>query len=157
MQCPKYIDWITLDTIAECYPVSKELYKKLWELTAEAERANKAQPLGGDGSDNTTEIPIYGGIYDNVLKHAWNKFTEDEQKELIKALNEEDLTIEKVSSVLLEACEELCNKNKAHSELFDAITRLKETMRHDNSKLRDAARQAAAALMVAVEKSESTY
>lgn len=87
MKCPEEIGYITLDTIAECYSVSDELYGKLWCLTREAERAGKAQPLGGDGSNGTTEIPIVGGKYDNVLEYAWHKFTKEEQKELVEALN----------------------------------------------------------------------
>ena len=87
MKCPKDIDWMTLDTIAECHQVSKELYAKLWRITAECEQAGTAQPLGGDGSNGTTEIPIVGGGYANELGPAWHRFTKEEQQELIKAID----------------------------------------------------------------------
>lgn len=86
LECPKEIDWYTLDTIAECFDVSKELYSKLWDLTSESENAGTAQPLGGDGSNGTTEIPIIGGDYSNVLGKAWGRFSTEEQTEILKAL-----------------------------------------------------------------------
>jgi hypothetical protein len=85
MDCPKDIAFLTLDTIAECYDgIPEELYRKLWQLTAEAERAGTAQPLGGDGSNGTTEIPIVCESYDNNLGKAWPKFTPEEQQKIIE-------------------------------------------------------------------------
>jgi hypothetical protein len=87
-QCPKAVDFYTLDQIAECFDgIPKPLYAKLWQLTSEAEKAKTAQPLGGDGSNGTTEIPIVGGDYDNVLGNAWSKFTDVEKYVLLKALD----------------------------------------------------------------------
>lgn len=86
--CPEEVDWYTLDTIAECFDgVSTELYVKLWNLTSEFEKAGTAQPLGGDGSNGTTEEPIIGGDYSNVLGKAWHRFSTEEQKEILKALD----------------------------------------------------------------------
>jgi hypothetical protein len=67
MNCPEHINWIELDVIAECYDISNALYRKLWELTAEFDRAGTAAPMGGDGSNGTTEEPIIGGGYANEL------------------------------------------------------------------------------------------
>lgn len=83
--CPSDIDFLTCDQIAECYDgISKDLYKKLWEITSAASNAGKAQPLGGDGSNGTVEYPMICSSYDNNLKQAWQYFTPDERKLIIK-------------------------------------------------------------------------
>ena len=88
--CPDSIAWMGLTEIAECRLSPKDdsdwsLYKKLWEITCDAEQAGKAQPLGGDGSNGTSEEPIIGGNYDNVLGRAWHRFTPEEQAKIIEA------------------------------------------------------------------------
>lgn len=85
-KCPADIDFLTLDEVAECYDgISKDLYSKLWRLTSECEKAKTARPLGGDGSNGTTEEPIIGGGYANELGQAWSLFTDAEKAEIIKA------------------------------------------------------------------------
>lgn len=86
-ECPTEVDFYTLDTIAECFDVSVWLYRKLWDLTSEFEKAGTAQPIGGDGSNGTTEEPIVGGDYSNLLGKAWHRFSAEEQKEILKALH----------------------------------------------------------------------
>jgi len=84
--CPDNIDFLTLDTIAECYDgISRELCAKLWRITSECEKAGTSCPLGGDGSNGTTEEPIIGGGYANELGPAWSHFTNDERAEIIEA------------------------------------------------------------------------
>jgi len=87
VNCPESVSWMPLDRLAECYDIPNELYRKLWVLTSEAEKAGTAVPLGGDGSNGTTEIPIIGGGYANELGPAWDKFTEDEQAQILKVLD----------------------------------------------------------------------
>ena len=74
----------TPDEVAECLDgVSMPTYGRLWELTSELEKAGKAVPIGGDGSDGTIECPPEPDAYTSGKMPAiWNKLTEEQQVEL---------------------------------------------------------------------------
>jgi hypothetical protein len=96
-KCPSSLDIVRLDELAECYDgISMALSTKLWRLTSEASEAGRAQPLGGDGSNGTTEIPIVGGDYDNLVGNAWHHFTEEERAEIVKAAEAEEARIDRL-------------------------------------------------------------
>ena len=90
-KCPKSIDWMTCDTLAETVSgiYGTPLYRKLWDITSKAEKSGKAQPLGGDGSNGTTEVPIISNEYENNLAKAWKYFTDAERKQIIRLTNDE--------------------------------------------------------------------
>ena len=90
LEVPKGCGWITLDTLAECYDVPQPLYEKLWKMTGDMEydADSNMQPLRGDGSDGTSEELIISESYDNNLKSAWRRFTDEEKRSIIKALKD---------------------------------------------------------------------
>lgn len=90
MSCPDKIQYWTADEVAECLDgVSKELYQRLWQLSGDAQRR---KPLGGDGSDGTTEEPIVADDYDDSMPQIWKNLTAKEQAELWKLCRASDDT-----------------------------------------------------------------
>jgi hypothetical protein len=73
-----------LDVVAETMGVSSELNRKLWGMITD------------DGVERPLDGPLYEtpgdaiGQGPNILSDHWHKFTEAEQRELSKALGEED-------------------------------------------------------------------
>ena len=65
MKAPQATEYITLDALAECYPVSEELYGKLWNDLLE------------DGVDLS-------------VADRWSCFTEEEQVAICAAIIKED-------------------------------------------------------------------
>jgi hypothetical protein len=81
---------MTADEVAETLDgVSPETYSRLWAVTSEVERAGKAKPLGGDGSNGTCEEPIIANDYDNSMKVVWKKLTPEQRRELSDAYKKE--------------------------------------------------------------------
>ena len=60
---------------------------KLWNIQANAENAQNATPMGGDGSEGTYEDPseIEPGTYDDEARHWWNQLLPLEQRALVLA------------------------------------------------------------------------
>jgi len=85
MEMPSALEFYTADEAAECLPVSNRLSGKLWSILAECE--NKT-PLGGDGSNGTSELPDVRSDtrYDDKAGHWWSLLTEEEQQEIAAAL-----------------------------------------------------------------------
>jgi len=82
MKIPTGLEYWTADEIAECLSgISTATSRRLWEFVG----SDKDKPLGGDGSDGTTEIPIVDDSYGNQPKAFWPKLTEAEKEEITKA------------------------------------------------------------------------
>jgi hypothetical protein len=77
-KAPEIFNHYSVDEVAECVEgITSDTYNELWNALGEAEDAGKAKPPGGDGSDGTTEEPIYSeGEYDSDLAAAWTKLSE---------------------------------------------------------------------------------
>jgi len=86
-EIPEGLEYWTADEIAECLPMigTGDLYRKLWGFVVDAGEAGTAKPLGGDGSNGTTEIPIVSDSYEAQPKAFWAKLTEAEQATVIEA------------------------------------------------------------------------
>lgn len=77
-------DFMTLDEVAECVDgISKDTYDELWRVHESVREGRK--PLGGDGSDGTTEEPIHSTDYANNIGPAWNKLSEAAQRNINEA------------------------------------------------------------------------
>jgi hypothetical protein len=81
MKMPDGLEYWTLDEVAECLSVGKNLYRKLWGLLDECENITPEYP---DARLGTTE--------DDKIKQWWNKLTQDEQKEICDAWEKEEAT-----------------------------------------------------------------
>ena len=80
IEMPEGLTYWTADEVAECINgIGTDLYRKLWEILAEAKNPT---PLGGDGSNGTVETPDGRMDEDNDDKapHWWGKLTTAEQK-----------------------------------------------------------------------------
>lgn len=83
MSCPEGLGYWTADEVAECLDdVPAELRSKLWRLGSSC---LNQKPLGGDGSNGTTEEPIVSDSYGNNLKALWPQLEPEEQEVLTKA------------------------------------------------------------------------
>ena len=103
LPCPHWADFWTLDEVAECLEYYKwmrqehgdtegrirgdALYKKLWVFMGEVKKEDRT-PLGGDGSDGTTEEPIADKAED-ALALFWDRLEEEEKTALQWAWAEE--------------------------------------------------------------------
>ena len=81
MEIPKGLEYWTADEIAECLGVSLATGSRLWSFLD----SGNDKPLGGDGSNGTTEIPIHDHRYGNQPEAFWTKLTAAEQEEITKA------------------------------------------------------------------------
>jgi len=65
------------DEVAECVQgITPATSDELWEAVVKSEKAGTAKPLGGDGSDGTTEIPIVSsGEYGTDLVAVWPRLS----------------------------------------------------------------------------------
>ena len=89
MNIPTGLEYWTADEIAECISgISKATYGRLWGFVG----SNNDKPLGGDGSDGTTEIPIVDDSYGNQPRAFWPKLTKAEREEITKAYEAHCLT-----------------------------------------------------------------
>ena len=80
MSMPERLKYWTADEVAECLSgIGPDLYRKLWNILAEAKNPT---PLGGDGSNGTVETPDGRLDEDNDDKapHWWGKLNETEQR-----------------------------------------------------------------------------
>ena len=85
MNMPEGLKYWTADEVAECLNgIGPDLYRKLWEILAEAKNPT---PLGGDGSNGTVETPDGRLDEDNDDKapHWWVKLTPAEQTTIASA------------------------------------------------------------------------
>ena len=84
MNCPESLKYYSLDEVAECIKgITKETYIELWKLL---EQGENPKPLGGDGSNNTTEEPIISsGEYSSDLAAGWNYLSKIAQHNIIEA------------------------------------------------------------------------
>ena len=90
MKIPGGLQYWRPDEVAECLPVGEAMYRKLWTITAELERAGKAVPLGGDGTDGTIEMPPEPDAFKGgKMGAAWAKLTPAEQEEVATAFLKE--------------------------------------------------------------------
>jgi len=76
-------EYVTADELAECYHVSKELYKKLWKVTAASEKNDTRRDIDNYGPAEWTE-----GAPD-LLSKVWDKFTDAEKAEINEVLEGE--------------------------------------------------------------------
>lgn len=81
---PEHLKHWSLDEVAECLEgLSQETYSELWEML---ELAEHKKPLGGDGSNGTTEEPlITEGEYDSDLAAAWPKLSAESRLNIAQA------------------------------------------------------------------------
>lgn len=76
--CPDVLKFHSLDECAECVGgITPETYAELWETLGRLEQEGAdMKPLGGDGSNGTTEEPIISsGEYASDLRSAWPKLS----------------------------------------------------------------------------------
>ena len=82
IEIPEGLEYWTCDAISECLDgIGDELSRKLWSFLD----SGNDKPLGGDGSNGTTEEPIVADDYSNQPKVFWSKLTEDEQRTIADA------------------------------------------------------------------------
>jgi len=87
---PQGLEYWTADEIAECLSgITHTTYVRLWEIVAECEQNGTAKPLGGDGSDGTTELPIVADSYSNQPHSFWTALTPAQQQEIASAYDKE--------------------------------------------------------------------
>ncbi len=82
---PECFSHYSVDEIAECVDgITKETYAELWGALEKAHEAGTAKPLGGDGSEGTTEEPIVSnGEFGSDLAAAWPHLSEDARNNII--------------------------------------------------------------------------
>ena len=86
IKIPEGILYWTADQVAECLDdISHSTYIRLWQIVSETEKDGTAMPLGGDGSNGTTEIPIVDDSYGNQPRGFWNSLTIEQQEEVRNA------------------------------------------------------------------------
>jgi hypothetical protein len=75
---PELFRHMSVDDVAETVDgLHESAYTELWEALAAAEEAGTAKPVGGDGSNGTTEEPIVSsGEYGSDLVAAWPNLSE---------------------------------------------------------------------------------
>ena len=86
---PSYFQYWTADEVAECSGVNEDTCSELWWKMGEED----LKPLGGDGSNGTTEEPIHSDSYGNSMPQVWPRLSPESQAEVRRAavaLNLED-------------------------------------------------------------------
>ena len=86
---PQGLEYWRADEIAEGLSVRHDTYVRLWEIVAECEKNGTAKPLGGDGSDGTTELPKVADSYSNQPHSFWTAQTPAQQQEIASAYDKE--------------------------------------------------------------------
>ena len=83
---PEGLEYWTADQIAECVSgISHDTFVRLWQIVSECEKNGTAMPLGGDGSNGTTELPIVADSYGNQPHAFWAALTRAQQQEIAYA------------------------------------------------------------------------
>lgn len=91
VSCPDGLEYWTADQIAECLSgISHDTYVRLWQIVSECEKNGTAMPLGGDGSNRTTELPIVADSYGNQPHTFWTALTPAQQQEIASAYEKEE-------------------------------------------------------------------
>ena len=90
VEIPTGLAYWTADEIAECLSVSHDTYARLWQIVAECEKAGTAMPLGSDGSNGTTQLPIVADSYSNQPHAFWTALTPAQQHEIASAYEAEE-------------------------------------------------------------------
>ena len=74
-KAPESLRHYSVDEVAECVSgITTDTYAELWNYLGKAENP---KPMGGDGSDGTTEEPIVSsGEYGTDLVAAWPHLSE---------------------------------------------------------------------------------
>ena len=86
MKIPTGLEYWTADEIAECLGgIAMATRQRLWEFVG----GTDDKPLGGDGSNGTTEIPIVDHSYGNQPRAFWSKLTKAQQEEIATAYKAE--------------------------------------------------------------------
>ena len=78
--CPPDLELWTVDEVAECLDVTRELSTKLWQIK---EQAVNRTPLGDDINE-TLDIRLDSDNDDKIVK-CWSLLTEPERLQIIKA------------------------------------------------------------------------
>jgi len=89
---PGSLEYYSVDEVAETIAgITPETYQELWLLLSKADEAGTAKPLGGDGSNGTTEEPIISnGGYGSDLVAAWPHLSEASRKNIEECAPKED-------------------------------------------------------------------
>lgn len=89
---PEKFRFWSVDEVSECVSgITQATTTELWDIIVEAEKAGTAKPLGGDGSDGTTEEPIVSdGEYATDLPAAWPKLSEAARRNIHEAAENHD-------------------------------------------------------------------
>jgi len=84
LEVPDMLRQHSLDEVAETVAgITTDTYKELWTILSEAENP---KPLGGDGSNGTTEEPIISdGQYGSDLVSGWSHLSRKAQENIIAA------------------------------------------------------------------------
>ena len=86
MNCPESIDAWTPDEVAECTDgLTPATYRELWGVL-DNERFRK-RPLGGDGSNGTTEVP---DDFSGSMRDAWPLLSDAAKANIIDATREDE-------------------------------------------------------------------
>jgi len=89
-KCDAFNEYWTLDEAAECLDVDTAVYQELYLIDAALRHliGARIKPLGGDGSNGTTEEPIVDKSYDNCLGgKCWDMLSCDTQMALNRAFD----------------------------------------------------------------------
>jgi len=92
LDVPDIYRYRSLDEVAECVSgITKETHAELWQLLVDSEKEGTDKPLGGDGSDGTTEEPIVSdGEYGSDLVAGWPKLSQEARRNIIACAAKED-------------------------------------------------------------------
>jgi hypothetical protein len=84
---PERLETWSVDEVAECLEgITSDVYDELWKCMADAEAAGTDKPLGGDGSDGTSEEPIVSsGEYGSDLVAAWPELSDEARRQIHEA------------------------------------------------------------------------
>jgi len=84
LKVPDAFRYMSLDEVGECVSgITPDTYRDLWETLT---KAKNPKPLGGDGSDGTTEEPIVSdGQYGTDLVAGWPHLKESSRENIVAA------------------------------------------------------------------------
>lgn len=82
-QAPESLRHYSVDEVAECISgITSATYTELWNYLG---KADNPKPVGGDGSDGTTEEPIVSsGEYGTDLVAAWPHLSEAARQNIME-------------------------------------------------------------------------
>lgn len=84
---PDKLEYWEVDEVAECIEgINESTYVELWKMLEQAANNGTAKPLGGDGSDGTTEEPIVSNYYGSSLKTVWGKLSKEARENISEAV-----------------------------------------------------------------------